>query len=265
MVVSDGTHLFRIHAICAADGLDVLTSPRPRVVVEGGSSDAESDRHEILSYTAWRLHSSEQTRTAADSAVQRRPADERITNKHKRKACGTRGRQKIDGIVVEPAARSSVAPSRLSKKQSEDAARPADAQTSASPPRRAAFRRGQQRPRQRSGQGAAEADGAIRARFCYRRVVIMRGCPFEHLAQFRGNRVGRGLAQSRKPHGEDSRRAEIESREPACDRSASVCAKSDETSAATPRLAATCEAARPRAALGRAQCSFASAPEPRGD
>jgi uncharacterized SAM-binding protein YcdF (DUF218 family) len=56
VVVSDDTHLFRIHAICAADGLDVLTSPRPHVVVEGGSSDAESILHEILSYTAWRLH-----------------------------------------------------------------------------------------------------------------------------------------------------------------------------------------------------------------
>lgn len=56
VVVSDETHLFRIHAICAANGLDVLTSPRPRVEVEGGSSDFDSIRHEILSYTAWRLH-----------------------------------------------------------------------------------------------------------------------------------------------------------------------------------------------------------------
>src|ERR1022692_567300 len=32
VVVSDDTHLFRIHAICAANGLDVLTSPRPRVI-----------------------------------------------------------------------------------------------------------------------------------------------------------------------------------------------------------------------------------------
>jgi|SRR5579872_390040 uncharacterized SAM-binding protein YcdF (DUF218 family) len=56
VVVSDDTHLFRIHAICAADGLDVLVSPRPRVTVEGGSSDFESIVHEILSYTAWRLH-----------------------------------------------------------------------------------------------------------------------------------------------------------------------------------------------------------------
>ena len=56
VVVSDDTHLFRIHAICAANGLDVLTSPRPRVIVEGGNSDAESILHEILSYTAWRLH-----------------------------------------------------------------------------------------------------------------------------------------------------------------------------------------------------------------
>jgi vancomycin permeability regulator SanA len=56
VIVSDGTHLFRIHAICAADGLDVLTSPRPHVSVEGGSQDVERIVHEILSYTAWRMH-----------------------------------------------------------------------------------------------------------------------------------------------------------------------------------------------------------------
>jgi len=56
VIVSDGTHLFRIHEICAAEGLDVLTSPRPRVTVEGGSQQAERIAHEILSYTAWRMH-----------------------------------------------------------------------------------------------------------------------------------------------------------------------------------------------------------------
>jgi uncharacterized SAM-binding protein YcdF (DUF218 family) len=56
VIVSDGTHLFRIHEICAADGLNVLTSPRPRVAVEGGSQQADRIAHEILSYTAWRLH-----------------------------------------------------------------------------------------------------------------------------------------------------------------------------------------------------------------
>ena len=56
VVVSDGTHLFRIHAICAADGLSVLTSPRPRTQIEGGSPQAERIAHEILSYTAWRFH-----------------------------------------------------------------------------------------------------------------------------------------------------------------------------------------------------------------
>jgi uncharacterized SAM-binding protein YcdF (DUF218 family) len=56
VIVSDGTHLFRIHEICAAEGLDVLTSPRPRVEVEGGSHDFQLIAHEILSYTAWRLH-----------------------------------------------------------------------------------------------------------------------------------------------------------------------------------------------------------------
>jgi uncharacterized SAM-binding protein YcdF (DUF218 family) len=55
VIVSDGTHLFRIHAICAADGLDVLTSPRPRVPVEGGSDEMERIGHEIISYTLWRM------------------------------------------------------------------------------------------------------------------------------------------------------------------------------------------------------------------
>lgn len=56
VVVSDSTHLFRIHAICAANGLDVLTSPRPRVPTAGDDSDFDPILHEILSYTAWRLH-----------------------------------------------------------------------------------------------------------------------------------------------------------------------------------------------------------------
>jgi uncharacterized SAM-binding protein YcdF (DUF218 family) len=56
VVVSDGTHLFRIHAICAEDGLQVYTSPRPV-----GRSIPKEQRfkrlaHEVLSYTAWRLH-----------------------------------------------------------------------------------------------------------------------------------------------------------------------------------------------------------------
>jgi uncharacterized SAM-binding protein YcdF (DUF218 family) len=55
VIVSDGTHLFRIHEICSAEGLNVLTSPRPRVVVEGGSKEFDRIEHEILSYTAWRL------------------------------------------------------------------------------------------------------------------------------------------------------------------------------------------------------------------
>jgi len=60
VLVSDGTHLFRIHEICAAEGLDVLTSPRPHVAVEGGTGETGQGfvriAHEILSYTAWRLH-----------------------------------------------------------------------------------------------------------------------------------------------------------------------------------------------------------------
>jgi len=56
VIVSDDTHMFRIHAICAAEGLDVLTSPRPRPAVEDRTLEAERIAHEILSYTLWRLH-----------------------------------------------------------------------------------------------------------------------------------------------------------------------------------------------------------------
>jgi vancomycin permeability regulator SanA len=56
VIVSDGTHLFRIHEICRAQGLEVLTSPRPRVPIEGMKDDSSREIHEILSYTAWRLH-----------------------------------------------------------------------------------------------------------------------------------------------------------------------------------------------------------------
>jgi uncharacterized SAM-binding protein YcdF (DUF218 family) len=55
VIVSDGTHMFRIHEICAADGLNVLTSPRPRIAVPEASQEAERFAHEILSYTLWRL------------------------------------------------------------------------------------------------------------------------------------------------------------------------------------------------------------------
>src|SRR5579863_3769480 len=56
VVVSDATHLFRIHQICAANGLSVLTSPRPRVPIEGKVNEKERMEHEIFSYTLWRLH-----------------------------------------------------------------------------------------------------------------------------------------------------------------------------------------------------------------
>lgn len=54
-VVSDGTHLFRIHAICARDGLDVYTSPRPVGRSIPASQRFQRLAHEIASYTAWKL------------------------------------------------------------------------------------------------------------------------------------------------------------------------------------------------------------------
>jgi uncharacterized SAM-binding protein YcdF (DUF218 family) len=55
VIVSDGTHLFRIHAIAAANGLNVFTSPRPKTVIEDRPRDFERFAHEILAYTLWRL------------------------------------------------------------------------------------------------------------------------------------------------------------------------------------------------------------------
>ena len=56
VVVSDGTHLFRIRELCRDAGLDVYTSPRPTL---GHISDidlTERYAHEMLSYTSLRLH-----------------------------------------------------------------------------------------------------------------------------------------------------------------------------------------------------------------
>jgi uncharacterized SAM-binding protein YcdF (DUF218 family) len=56
VVVSDGTHLFRIHVLCAAEGLDVYTSPRPPGKPITRMQALQRLWHEIGSYTAWRLH-----------------------------------------------------------------------------------------------------------------------------------------------------------------------------------------------------------------
>jgi uncharacterized SAM-binding protein YcdF (DUF218 family) len=59
VVVSDTTHLFRIQQLCADEGLDVYTSPRPAL---GHIDTYDRDMrylHELLSYTALRLHLSD--------------------------------------------------------------------------------------------------------------------------------------------------------------------------------------------------------------
>ncbi|MGH9586590.1 MAG: YdcF family protein [Acidobacteriaceae bacterium] len=54
VVVSDGTHLFRVHALCSSRGLDVLTSPRPEARTLPLWMRMKRVAHEILSYTFWR-------------------------------------------------------------------------------------------------------------------------------------------------------------------------------------------------------------------
>jgi uncharacterized SAM-binding protein YcdF (DUF218 family) len=55
VVVSDGTHLFRVHALCESMGLNVFTSPRPEARGLSASDSFQRMMHEILSYTWWRM------------------------------------------------------------------------------------------------------------------------------------------------------------------------------------------------------------------
>ena len=55
LAVSDGTHLFRIHALCASLGLDVVTSPRVESRRLSHWNAAMRLMHEMLSYTLWRM------------------------------------------------------------------------------------------------------------------------------------------------------------------------------------------------------------------
>jgi len=55
VVVSDGTHLFRIREISRDAGLDVYTSPRATIGHISNYDLFSRHLHEILSYTFWRL------------------------------------------------------------------------------------------------------------------------------------------------------------------------------------------------------------------
>jgi uncharacterized SAM-binding protein YcdF (DUF218 family) len=56
IVVSDGTHLFRIAELCRRAGLNVYTSPRARLGNIDDFDSAKRTMHEVLSYTAMRLN-----------------------------------------------------------------------------------------------------------------------------------------------------------------------------------------------------------------
>ena len=55
IVVSDGTHLFRIALLCRRAGLDVYTSPRAALGRIDDIDAAKRVIHEMLSYTALRM------------------------------------------------------------------------------------------------------------------------------------------------------------------------------------------------------------------
>lgn len=56
VAVSDGTHLFRIHALCESMGIRAYTSPRPETRPLDFWDSSQRLLHEMLSYTLWRLH-----------------------------------------------------------------------------------------------------------------------------------------------------------------------------------------------------------------
>lgn len=56
IAVSDGTHLFRIHALCRHVGLKVLTSPRAPFGTLSTYGQITRIAHEMLSYTFLKLH-----------------------------------------------------------------------------------------------------------------------------------------------------------------------------------------------------------------
>ena len=56
IVVSDGTHLFRITQLCHAQGLYVLASPRAVGRPLGAWDQVQRYAHEMISYTLWRLN-----------------------------------------------------------------------------------------------------------------------------------------------------------------------------------------------------------------
>ena len=56
IVVSDATHLFRVQALCHDQGLTVYTSPRAPFGNISSDDAAIRISHEMLSYTALRLH-----------------------------------------------------------------------------------------------------------------------------------------------------------------------------------------------------------------
>jgi uncharacterized SAM-binding protein YcdF (DUF218 family) len=55
LAVSDGTHLFRIHALSHSMGLNVSTSPRTEARPLDSWDAAMRLLHEMFSYTLWRL------------------------------------------------------------------------------------------------------------------------------------------------------------------------------------------------------------------
>lgn len=55
IVVSDGSHLFRVRALCRSMGVLVFTSPRPQARPLPFSVRFSRNLHELLSYTLWRI------------------------------------------------------------------------------------------------------------------------------------------------------------------------------------------------------------------
>ena len=216
VVVSDGTHLFRIHAICAADGLNVLTSPRPRPAVE--------DR--TLGSRAHRARDSELYALAAASALKKRSgvqvrarrgwcerggiaslsesAQHAIRQREPRCAGGG---QKIHRVVVQPAALFERCSQQAVEEQAEDGRLRSSPQTDSN--RRAA----PSVPAQAT-MPAATTPASVPARLMAPSLPGSTASKSrdhartaaEHLSDLRRNRVGRSFSQRRQRQQQEQHR-----------------------------------------------------------
>ena len=168
--MSDDTHLFRIHEICAANGLDVLTSPRPQVPVAGvGTRIGNRLSHEILELYSMAASSGETL------ALWRLSRVGTTASTASEKSAALRVERKFTRVVVEPAAPLQSCAEQAVEEQTKDATKQACCQHRPVSAQRKDARDGHEGSGERAGQGAPRLMAPSVPGSMTRSVVIMRG------------------------------------------------------------------------------------------